>query len=759
MQLKKIIAGVVAGAITAAAITTSSFSLDAANETYPVVSSETTVDSGWTDIKVFENGDQFLSELLNYKNFTVTFKLNDDGLAAANNNAWSLQNALGIYFTETTAWNSGKDVAFGYPNPWDGTIFNTTDTYTATVATADLLAAAKEITEKDSDEEAIANCKATFRSANMGGYTVLSAALTDPIKGGSDPDDPTETDPIEITLDRNVIDAENSKEIMLPTGSLTLSDIKKINVTGVTFVRADGENWANGCLGANFTDTTPDWQTMKINDEKTTWTWELPGVLKDGLQIQKWSGVSLTFTSVEYIGEDDVVLAIAKPSATTEPSGKTVEIPFEKKDYTLTVIDASDWKNPDFTKAAQVNLALTDVKGVTIGTTTYGEMKDKVYKLSGIDWSAYNLPEGLEASDISVTLYSKFGEKWVWCSQGAPEIDFSKPFNDNPSVTDDMAIMEFGIQINVNGNKGGIEAMDIGAEVKLPLSGSSNPDPDPDTTTTTTTEDEPIYTWPAQSEAPTTTAAETEAPATEPAETDAPVTVPSETEAPATDAPSTEPAGTTEPDVVIPGQSEIIEGSDEGETDVSKDTAIKIEIPELNVTIEASGGTFEETVSKIIAEVTVKLSDASENDKATVIAAAIKGLANASESVSVNSVISVTLKDQDGNTVQPVNGTTVKVTLPYDGKSNYAAYIDGAEVEFIKLTIEGNYASFEAKHFSDYYLVSLSDDAVKAVEGGNAAGDTSKPSGDKTTPATGFAIAFIPAAAAAIAVVASKKKK
>ncbi|MDE6580774.1 MAG: hypothetical protein K2K41_09610, partial [Ruminiclostridium sp.] len=135
-------------------------------------------------------------------------------------------------------------------------------------------------------------------------------------------------------------------------------------------------------------------------------------------------------------------------------------------------------------------------------------------------------------------------------------------------------------------------------------------------------------------------------------------------------------------------------------------------------------------------------------------------LANASESVSVNDVISVTLKDQDGKNVQPVEGYSVKVTLPYDGKSNYAAFIDGEKVEFIKLTVADKFASFEAKHFSDYLLVSLSDDAVKAVEGDVSTDtpNTTKPDDDTNLP-TGFAIAFIPAAAAAVVTVISKKRK
>lgn len=285
-----------------------------------------------------------------------------------------------------------------------------------------------------------------------------------------------------------------------------------------------------------------------------------------------------------------------------------------------------------------------------------------------------------------------------------------------------------------------------------------NPD-NPDVTEPEETkpeEPDPIVTDPVYVEPIVTVPSETEPDVTEPDVTKPDVTEPDATKPDVTEPDATEP-DSTQPDVVIPGQSGIVEGSDKAETEASKDTAVKIDIPELNVTLEANAGTFDEAVSKIIAEVKVKIAQATEKDKATVIAAAIKGLANASQSVSVNDVISIVLKDQNGNTIQPIGGASVKVTVPYDGKSNYAAYIDGESVEFIKLTIADGFASFEAKHFSDYYLVTLSDDAVKSVEG-DISGNTDKPVDDKNQP-TGFVIALIPAAAAAAMVVVSKKRK
>ncbi len=271
-----------------------------------------------------------------------------------------------------------------------------------------------------------------------------------------------------------------------------------------------------------------------------------------------------------------------------------------------------------------------------------------------------------------------------------------------------------------------------------------------------------------------TTEETTEPEVTVPEETEPDVTVPDETEPDATE------PDETEPDVTEPEEPEFIEGSDSGETDVENEKDIVIDIPELKVSLKAGAGTFEEAVSKIIADVQVKLAEASEKDKADVIAAAIKGLAeNASDAVSVNSLISVTLKDQDGNSVQPKDGTCVNVNLPYDGKSNYVAYIDGDTAEFIKMNISDGFVSFDAKHFSDYYMISLSDEAVKALEEGDepapetsepdateapadtttgVSGDTNKPSDDKNQP-TGVVFAVIPAAVTALGIIISRKRK
>ncbi len=287
---------------------------------------------------------------------------------------------------------------------------------------------------------------------------------------------------------------------------------------------------------------------------------------------------------------------------------------------------------------------------------------------------------------------------------------------------------------------------------------------EPDVTVPDSTE--PDVTVPDETEPGVTVPGTTEPDATVPDETEPDVSVPGSSE-PDVSVPETTEPDETKPDSTTPAEPAITEGSASGDTEVKDDSDVKIEIPELNITVEAKVGSFDDAVLKITAEVELKLAGASEQEKSSVIAAAIEGIANADDSVSVNNVISVTLKDQDNNIVQPVDGNVVKVTLPYDGKSNYAAYIDGDVVEFIKLTIANGFASFNAKHFSDYYLVSLSDEAAKAVEDKASAetttgvnGDTEKPGDDKNdNKPTGIAIALIPAVAAAVSAVVFRKRK
>lgn len=178
------------------------------------------------------------------------------------------------------------------------------------------------------------------------------------------------------------------------------------------------------------------------------------------------------------------------------------------------------------------------------------------------------------------------------------------------------------------------------------------------------------------------------------------------------------------------------------------------------VSVSAPANSFGDTVEsvKMVAEIT-KTDNETAKDTAAAIASVIKDLKVETEAT-VNTKIDIKLLDQADKEVQP-NGK-VKVTVAYDGQSNIVAYVEGNKVEFITLTVDGNFCSFLTSHFSDYYLVKVDKDQVEALEGkegtATAAGDTNKPGDDKNEP-TGFALAIVPAAVAAAAVVVSKKRK
>ncbi|MBD5383518.1 MAG: hypothetical protein HDR72_00785 [Ruminococcaceae bacterium] len=188
---------------------------------------------------------------------------------------------------------------------------------------------------------------------------------------------------------------------------------------------------------------------------------------------------------------DDAVFTIKKvalvKSADDEDSGDEepgddendptdVEIAFDKtKDYTLDVIDASGWNNPAFTKAAQKNVPAT-VDGITPGTTTYGDIKNMTFEVTGVDWSGYTLPDGITASDISIAAYAQWQAAPWWSSENKLTMDMSQ-FD----LDDDLVLGEIGYQITVNGNVGGIDDMTTADTIKLAVKSTTEEPGDDET--------------------------------------------------------------------------------------------------------------------------------------------------------------------------------------------------------------------------------------------------------------------------------------
>lgn len=154
-----------------------------------------------------------------------------------------------------------------------------------------------------------------------------------------------------------------------------------------------------------------------------------------------------------------------------DPSSYTIAFD-STKELELKVIDASGWGIPAVTKAAQLNVEAIPT-GITKGTTTYGELKAATVNLTGVEFKNFSI-EGLTADDVSVSLYAKWGSGWSWTSGGQT---WNLSTIDN--VADDDVLQEMGYQININGDKGGINDMELDAVVKVNSTGGGSEEPEP----------------------------------------------------------------------------------------------------------------------------------------------------------------------------------------------------------------------------------------------------------------------------------------
>ncbi|MBD5146797.1 MAG: hypothetical protein HDT21_12950 [Ruminococcus sp.] len=189
--------------------------------------------------------------------------------------------------------------------------------------------------------------------------------------------------------------------------------------------------------------------------------------------VENYSGISFstwgcTITSI--------VGTLKEGGAEPEPLPANITIAFDDTtELELKVIDASSWHVDGVTKAAQKNVEAYPT-GVIKGTTTYGELKNTTLSVSGINFKNFSV-EGLTAADVSVSLYAQWGSGWTWTASQGTTWDLSTLSGD---VADDDVLQELGYQVNINGNKGGINDMDLNDIVKVnsPDSGTE-PDPDP----------------------------------------------------------------------------------------------------------------------------------------------------------------------------------------------------------------------------------------------------------------------------------------
>lgn len=388
MRLRRLAAAAMAGIMTVSSAIVCQLPVSA--EDYTLASIPGKYDSSWSNILVFENGDEFLDKLLEYDTFKIEFKLTEDGVATAESNLWLATQIFGMYFQDTATWGCSSDVAFGIENPYGGV--NSTDPYTASVSTDDLLAMAKKQTGAATDAEAVAGCKAILRTAQMGGIVIESAYLTDP-----------KVTTVEVT------------DVALDKSTLTL----KVGDAPVQLTAT----------------VSPD----DASDPTVTWTSDNEAVatVADGV-VTAVSAGEATITATAGEKSASCVVTVEAPAVETD----SFVFSYDGSPIDLTVTDAS-WTDSGL--AAQKNAAL-DITGVTYQKTTFKELKDLYSGITLKDLAVNNVPDGVNADDIAIRIYIQAGSGWSWNAFDGTSVNFS----DITAISDSDPIMEIGYQINYN---------------------------------------------------------------------------------------------------------------------------------------------------------------------------------------------------------------------------------------------------------------------------------------------------------------------
>lgn len=157
-----------------------------------------------------------------------------------------------------------------------------------------------------------------------------------------------------------------------------------------------------------------------------------------------------------------------------KPDEDNINISFVDEPYELKVVDATSWSGGEYTKAAQVNIEL-QISGITYGTTTFGEIKNKTITLNNIVYKSCGI-EGVKASDIEVCIYMLHGkDAWEWVGSEAGSMedttitwDLSTLAAARAVIPDSSPIQAIGYQINIKGSDvEAIEAMEVGETVKV----------------------------------------------------------------------------------------------------------------------------------------------------------------------------------------------------------------------------------------------------------------------------------------------------
>lgn len=144
----------------------------------------------------------------------------------------------------------------------------------------------------------------------------------------------------------------------------------------------------------------------------------------------------------------------------SEDTRTDAKIPdYDASPITMTKQAAQNWC-PNGT--AQGMIPVT-IDGITTGTTTYGEIKDKFKNITfnGIDFVKDSI--GGSASDYTYCLYAQWGSGWGWSASGGVSLDSKTKWSltslaeeyqkqNKATLNDDDVLQVIGIQINMADN-------------------------------------------------------------------------------------------------------------------------------------------------------------------------------------------------------------------------------------------------------------------------------------------------------------------
>ncbi len=164
---------------------------------------------------------------------------------------------------------------------------------------------------------------------------------------------------------------------------------------------------------------------------------------------EKKASVKQIYIQNESVGS--IILDSATVKASAEDPG-TPDVPAATDPYIYTydgspvelTVATADWAPNGF--AAQNNMALSPT-GFTAQTTTFAELKELYSGITVKDWAITNVPDGIVADNIAVSVYVQYKSDWSgWAATDGTSVTFA----DLTAIADTDPIMAIGFQLNYN---------------------------------------------------------------------------------------------------------------------------------------------------------------------------------------------------------------------------------------------------------------------------------------------------------------------